>query len=198
MINSKKLDCIIVHGCPSHFKGEQTPQERTYDKHWMPWLKKQLEEQGIITEMPLMPNPWSPNYDMFRQEFEKLSISEDTVLVGHSCGCAFLVRWLGESKQKINKLILVAPWKIPDKGDLARELFYTYPIDESIKSRVKDITMFTSDNEEDDGKKSLQIFHDALGGKIVNLKGMGHFTFGDMGKEELPELLEEIFRIKHV
>lgn len=31
-------------------------------------------------------------------------------------------------------------------------------------------------------------------GKIIELKGRGHYTFGDMGTEEFPELLEEIIK----
>ena len=113
-------------------------------------------------------------------------------MVGHSCGSAFLVRWLGETKGKIFKLILVAPWKIPDKDDEFRKEFYTYPIDESIKSRVGEIVMFTADNEEDEGKESLKIFHQTLGGAVIELKGHGHYTLGDMGTEEFPELLGKI------
>jgi hypothetical protein len=48
----------------------------------------------------------------------------------------FLVRWLGEKKRKINKLILVAPWKISDRKDKFRKLFYEYPIDKTIQERV--------------------------------------------------------------
>lgn len=121
-------------------------------------------------------------------------MTENTILIGHSRGCAFLVRWLGETKQKILKLILVAPWKIPDKDDQFRRAFYVYPIDEAIRTRVKSIIMFTADDEEEDGKKSLQIFHQALGGKVVALKGHGHYTFNDMKTEEFPELVEEVAR----
>ena len=116
-----------------------------------------------------MPSPQEPNYEKFKGEFEKYKITEDTILIGHSCGCAFLVRWLGETKQKIAKLILVAPWKIPKKGDKAREAFYIYLIDETIKNRVQKIVMFTADDEEDDGKKSLEIYQQALSGKIIEL-----------------------------
>ena len=55
--------------------------------------------------------------------------------------------------------------------------------------------MFTADDEEENGKKSLEIFHKALGGKILELKGMGHYTLNDMGKEEFPELLNIILKI---
>ena len=168
------------------------PKTRTYDKHWIPWIRKELLERGIPTEVPLMPEPWEPEYTAFKKEFEKYPVSENTTLVGHSCGCAFLVRWLGESHQKVKKLILVAPWKLADrKNDKFRKEFYEYPIDNTIPSRVKEITLFTSDNEEEDGKKSLRAFHDVLGGKIIELKNKGHYVLGDMGTEEFPELLEE-------
>jgi len=142
-----------------------------------------------------MPKPWFPDYQLFKNEFEKCSIHENTILVGHSCGCAFLVRWLGDTRQKIRKLIFVAPWKIPDKNNKLKKLFYEYPIDKSIKDRVKEIVMFTSSNEELDGKKSLAIFHEALGGKIIELKGRGHFTKNDMGTQEFPELSNEVVEL---
>ncbi len=185
---SQKINCIIVHGCPSDSSEEKT---REYAKHWMSWIKKELTSRGIETEIPLMPQPWFPDYEAYKKEFEKYSVTEYTILIGHSCGCAFLVRWLGETKRKIKKLILVAPWKINNKHDKWRKLFYEYPIDRTIKERVKEIAMFTADNEEENGKKSLSIFQEALGGKIIELKGMGHFVFKDMGTEEFPELLNE-------
>jgi len=49
-----------------------------------------------------MPDPWEPIYEKYKEEFEKYSVNETTVLIGHSCGCAFLVHWLGEKKKKVN------------------------------------------------------------------------------------------------
>ena len=186
--------CIIIHGCPSDVEKAMDPKRRTYDKHWIPWTKKQLIANGIETETPLMPSPWYPDYEKFKAEFEKYNVDENTILIGHSCGCAFLVRWLGETKKKIFKLILVAPWKIPDKDDKYRKKFYIYSIDETMKERAKEIVMFTADDEEEDGKKSLKIFHEALDGEIIELKGRGHYRLKDMGTEEFPELIEVILR----
>jgi predicted alpha/beta hydrolase family esterase len=146
------MNCIIIHGCPSDNSEESTKE---YAKHWMPWVKNQLELNGIKTDIPLMPFPWSPVYKDYRKVFEKYKVSEGTILIGHSCGCAFLVRWLGDTKKKIKKLILVAPWKIPPKGDIFREKFYNFLIDETIKSRVQNIIMFTADNERQEGKQAL-------------------------------------------
>lgn len=181
----------MVHGCPSDDSEEPTKQ---YAKHWMPWLKKELEAQGIKTYVPLMPEPWQPDYERFKKVFENYPVSENTVLIGHSCGSAFLVRWLGYTKKKIKKLILVAPWKIPPLGDTYREKFYTYPIDKTIKLRVSEIVMFTSNNEKEDGKKALQIYHNAIGGKIIELKGKGHYTLDDMKTPAIPELLTEVLK----
>ena len=195
MNNNQKNNCIIIHGCPSDEEKAMSKETRTYDKHWLPWLKQNLIERRMDTETPLMPNPWSPIYDDFKREFEKMDVSENTILVGHSCGSAFLVRWLGESKKKIYKLILVAPWKISErKGrtDKYRKNFYDYSVDKSIKERVGKIYMFTSNNEDLEGKESLKIFHDALGGEVVSLENHGHYTIGDMRTEEFPELLEKI------
>lgn len=185
-------NCIIIHGCPSNAEKAMNPETRTYDKHWIPWTKSMLTLLGISTETPLMPDPWEPSYEKFKQEFEKQEVSESTILIGHSCGTTFLLRWLGESKQRVAKLILVGPWAVADKDDDARRAFYEHPIDPSIKERVGEIIYFTSDNEHPDGQKSLQIIHAVIGGKIIDLPGRGHYIMRDMGTEEFPELIEEV------
>ena len=186
------MNCIIIHGCPAIEERAMDPEKRTYAKHWIPWVREELKKSKIKIETPLMPNPWKPSYETWKREFDKLEINEDSILVGHSCGCAFLVRWLGESSQKIKKLILVAPWKIPGESDEIKKKFYNYPINEDIKSRVGESVIFTADDEHEDGKKSAKIFHDALGGKVIELKNHGHYILGDMGTEEFPELLKEV------
>ena len=183
--DDKISNVVVVHGSADNKK------DTTYNKHWMPWLKKRLEEGGIKAFTPLMPEPWGSDYDSWKKEFEKLEVDENSILIGHSRGSAFLVKWLGETRKKIKKLILVAPWKIPDKK--FKESFYDFKINESVKGQVRDIIIFTSNDEEDDGKKSAKIYYDALGGKVIELKNHGHFTKEDMGTEEFPELLNEIF-----
>lgn len=55
--------------------------------------------------------------------------------------------------------------------------------------------MFISDDEEEDGKKSVEIFHRALGGELIELHGQGHFTMDSMGTDEFPELLACILEL---
>lgn len=182
----------ILHGCPSNEESAMDSETRTYDKHWIPWIKQQLEAKGYRVITPLMPNPWTPDYHAFKAEFEKNPISENDILIGHSCGGTFLVHWLGDSKQKVAKLILIAPWKIPETEDPLQAEYYGYDIDPTIPERVNSITMFTSDDEEEDGKESVHIFHKALGGKLIELPKHGHYTLDDMSTAEFPELLEDV------
>ena len=95
----------IIHGCPLNAEKAMKPETRTYDKHWIPWIQRELSRRGIPVRIPRLPNPWAPDYGAFKKEFEKYPVSENDILVGHSCGCAFLVRWLGDSKQKIAKML---------------------------------------------------------------------------------------------
>ena len=190
----KKGNVIIVHGCPGDEERAKDSKRRTYDKHWIPWLRESLEERRFSVNVPLMPKPWAPNYGNWKKEFDKLVINADSILIGHSCGCAFLVRWLGETKKKVKKLILVAPWKIPFRENRIDINFYGFKIDGAIKGRINEIITFTSNDEEDDGKRSVKIYNKSLGGKVIELKNHGHFTEGDMGTIEFPELLEEVLK----
>jgi predicted alpha/beta hydrolase family esterase len=177
------MNVIILHGRADNKKDNPAG-------HWMPWIKNKLSEKGIDTFIPLMSKPWVPNYKNWKKEFDNLDINEDSVLIGHSCGCAFLVRWLGETKKKVKKLILVAPWKIAESQD--ENEFYSYEINEHVKDNIKNVIIFTSDDEEENGKRSVKIFHKFLGGEIIELNNHGHFTLGDMKTEEFPELIDKI------
>ncbi|MEI6498526.1 MAG: alpha/beta hydrolase [bacterium] len=165
------------------------------DMPWMGWAKDRLDSLGISTVNPNMPDPWNPKYEDYKKEFEKYPVYENSILIGHSRGTAFLVHWLSETKKKVKKLILVAPWKVSvdDVGEeKLKTKFYDFEINPSIKERVGEIVYFTSDNEDPEGKESLKIFHDAIGGKIINLLDHGHYTLGDMGTNKFPELIDVI------
>jgi len=189
-----ETNCIIVHGCPSR-KEDLIDITRMNAKHWIPWLKQSLQTKGIKTFAPLMPEPWAPDYQAWKKEFEKLPINDNSILVGHSCACPFLVRWLGDTKRKVKKLILVAAAKIPaeDANEKVKDL-YTFETDETIKDRVSEIVIFLGENEKERHKEGSKIYSKVLGARIEVIKNRGHFTFNDMGTTEFPELLAEVVR----
>jgi predicted alpha/beta hydrolase family esterase len=78
--------CLVLHGCPPSIDNV-TPKE----KRWMNWLAAELNKRGYNAAAPDMPVSWEPKYLAWKQEIEKYEVSENTLLIGHSCGAAFLV-----------------------------------------------------------------------------------------------------------
>ncbi|MBN1377370.1 leucine--tRNA ligase [Candidatus Woesearchaeota archaeon] len=190
--NKKKeiSNVVIIHGSPhSKKRAKEEPQNKA---HWISWLKKELEKQEIKVYNPLMPNCWKPKYEEWKKEFEKININEDSVLIGHSAGGAFVVRWLKETGKKINKLILISAGKTTTKENKRLHKFYSFNIGDKIKNNVKETIIFISDDEPDYRKKNAIEYEKKLNGKLISLKNRGHFTLKGMKTKEFPELLDEI------
>src|ERR1700752_556599 len=90
---------IIVHGMPSKEEYEKSGGKMTH-KHWQPWLTRELAQAAVEVHNPEMPMPYQPDYKTWKAKFEQYSVDSDTMLVRHSCGGGFLVRWLSENKDK--------------------------------------------------------------------------------------------------
>jgi predicted alpha/beta hydrolase family esterase len=183
-------NCIIIHGGPLS-DVEENPH-RLNLLYWQPWVKDVLENVGIACTVPAMPNPWSPTYEAWKAELEQNDIHDRTILVGHSRGAAFLVRWLGETKRIIDKLILVAPTLGAGSKSQALQDFYSFTIDASIRNHISECIIFSSENDDQENIESAQVLAGILAGKIVNLLRHGHYITEDMDGNEFPELVEQI------
>lgn len=187
MRNPKVFDkCIILHGCPPS-EEMVTPKE----KRWMNWLADELSKRGFQAIAPDMPTSWHPLYQEWKKEFEKYPVTENTVLVGHSCGAAFFVRWLLETHTVVKKLILVAPAKVPETEDDTRKDLYNFELPSEVPHVAAEVVLFTS-NDFPHHLKSLDLYTKALAPRVIELKGKGHFLFFQTKTNEFPELLEEV------
>lgn len=184
---------IIVHGMPSREEYFETGQ-RSSKHHWLPWMKCELEARGIATVTPEMPEPYEPHYKKWKTVFEQFSVNEETVLIGHSCGAGFLVRWLSENPASAGKVILVAPWMDPDHQE--KELvtdFFDFSIDSSLVKKTKGVTVFISSDDDVPMLKTVELLKERIAGLVVvEFSNKGHFTEADMGTNEFPELLKEV------
>jgi predicted alpha/beta hydrolase family esterase len=145
--------------------------------------------KGIETQTPELPSPYSPSYEEWKRVFEQFSINAESLLVGHSCGAGFLLRWLGESKAKIHRLFLVAPYLDPHRK---KNGFLDFKLDANISHHVSEIHLLYSTDEPVRGvsesvESVLKIFPSA---KIHRFENMGHFTLAGMGSGQFPFLLE--------
>ncbi|OGD31923.1 hypothetical protein A3C91_00655 [Candidatus Azambacteria bacterium RIFCSPHIGHO2_02_FULL_52_12] len=178
---------IILHGMPSkeEYFNSQSPAQS--NKHWLPWIQRELILKNILTQTPEFPEPYEPDYKKWCSVFERLLIDENTILIGHSCGGGFLVRWLSEHKVKVGKVVLVAPWIDPEHE--LKTGFFDFEIDENMAERTAGLIIFFSANDDGDILTSVQQLRAKL--KNVQIKKFvdyGHFTSSDMKTDQFPEL----------
>lgn len=82
--------------------------------HFFPWISKQLIVNDIMSYVIENPFSYMPDYELWKKELERYEIDKETVLVWHSCGWWFLLRYLSENPQvRAKKIILLAPWIDP-------------------------------------------------------------------------------------
>lgn len=187
-------NAIIIHGMPSkeEYYSERYPSASNFQ--WLPWLQKQLLIKDIEAVTPEMPHAYLPDYEIWKKEFERYDILEDTILVGHSCGGGFLVRWLSEHKDaKVGKVILVAPWIDPDHSH--QNGFFDFTIDPDLAKRAKELVVFNSTDDDAEIQKSVsEIREKVVGVKYVEFENQGHFIGDEFVKNGFPKLLEECLK----
>jgi len=184
-------NAIILHGRPGKDEYYNPKYPSASNFHWIPWLQKQLLINEIAANTPEVPHAFQPEYPIWKKEFERFEVTPETILVGHSCGGGFLVRWLSENKDaKPKKVILVAPWM-----DLDREAttdFFDFEIDPNLANRVGELIIFNSDNDMAAVHDSVKKIRDEIPGtNYREFHNYGHFTQKDMSTSEFPELLAE-------
>lgn len=185
-------NAIIVHGKPSkeEYYDPQFPSPSNY--HWIPWLQKQLLINEIETYTPEMFHAYSPDYPTWKKEFERYEVTPDTILVGHSCGGGFLIRWLSENIDiSVGKVVLVAPWLDPDREETTD--FFNFEIDPELLKRTKSFTVFYATEDDKSILKTIEIIQNKISDAQFKIfDGYGHFTQNDMKTSEFPELLEAV------
>jgi predicted alpha/beta hydrolase family esterase len=186
-------NAIILHGKPS-------PGQKEYynplfpspsNSHWIPWLQKQLLIHDISTQTPDIPNAWKPEYRTWQKEFERYDITPDTLLVGHSSGAGFIVRWLSEHPDiHVDTVALVAP----SLGiDWDTNNFFEFEIDPNLAERTRKLVIFVSDDDRDAIHQAVERLRTTLPNSTYReFHGYGHFTVEDMKTTEFFELRDEL------
>lgn len=184
------MNAIIIHGTCDKEEYFSDKYPSLSNSHWFPWLQKQLLMKGIFTQSPEMPDAYEPDYDKWKIEFERYDVNEKTILIGHSCGGGFLLRWLSQNNIYPLKLLLVAPWIDPEREKT--DNFFDFIIDKNLLEKTK-LKIFISRDDSSDIIESVKIIRDNLPGICVEeFSDKGHFTFNDLKTTEFPEILSAI------
>ena len=164
------------------------------------WLKQELEMKGYHVIMPEFPakegvvyNIWSKILDHDKKEF-----NSKTIVIAHSIGNEFIIKYLVENRINIDLYISLAgfgecfEWE--DKPDLNRAV-KEFLIDgkeiETFKNLVKNKYSIYSDNDHIVPFEILERYPRTIESNPVLIKGIGHMG-KKSGLETIPEVLDII------
>lgn len=134
--------------------------------NWFPWLAAELRKRNYDVTVPDFPNTQNPKVEEWLEYFrscaplarpDKASVSrqakglqlQDTILVGHSLGCPFILRFLEslKNKEKIKAAFLVSAFD-RDLGIPEIRNFTEKPFDwKKIKKASEKFYVINSDND---------------------------------------------------
>ncbi len=178
-------NAIIIHGT------EGCPEE-----NWFPWLKDKMKEYDYEVIVPQFPTPEDQTPEAWFKVFEKYedSLNGDTILIGHSCGGAFLLRVLEQIKTKVKASVFVcaSAGVKPIKYYEIDRPFVEPPFDwAKIKSSSDNFFVFHSEDDPliciENGEKIAK----ELGVDLIRLKDAGHFN-SKAGYDTFELLLEKL------
>ena len=172
----------------------------TPDYAWYPWLKSELEKLGYDVSVLAMPQTDEPKLAGWLPKLTETigEPDEELVLIGHSLGCATIMRYLETLPEgkKIGKGIFVAGFT-DQLGFKELENFFEVPLNFA-KIRAGGANGFVAIQSDDDPYVSAQYgqrLKDELNARLIIKHAAGHMSGSVDGEEsclELPEVIDEL------
>ena len=167
------------------------------EENWFPWLKRELEKLGCKVIVPKFPTPENQSLENWLEILNKSgqSMTEDTILVGHSLGGAFLLRVLEKYSVKFKAAFIVAApiGALPIKNYESDKLFLgNFEFDwKKIKSHCRKFFIYHSDNDPYVSLGNGRELARNLGAKLIFIPNAGHFN-KSAGYTTFEKLFEDI------
>ena len=151
------------------------------EENWLPWLKNELEKLGYTVYVPKFPTPEGQILDNWLNVFEEYKRYLDTssIIIGHSCGVAFILNLLERINHPIKAAFLVAGsvGLLHNEFDKVSSTFTDKPFNwEKIRNNCKKFYVFHSDNDPYVPLKHGEELAKNLGVKLILVKNAGHFN----------------------
>lgn len=185
------MNIIFCHGVmdPEH---DWETREFNPIKGWKYWLQFQIEkDRDIVMQMPQFPHAHVNimKYDEWERIMDRQDINSDTILIGHSAGGGFILKYMARHPElTFRQIILVAPWL--DTENYQPFGFYRgFDLSNNIINRAKfgaDLMISDDDdfyilNSFDKIEKNMPDI------RVHTFTGRGHFIC-----DKLPEILKII------
>ncbi|MCB0324760.1 MAG: serine hydrolase family protein [Bdellovibrionales bacterium] len=167
------MNAVIIHGTLGTPRG-----------NWFPWLTGELTARGVTVVCPAFPTPENQSLEQWFSTFETsvglAQLTEDSLLIGHSCGATFALRLVERLSSRIRGLFLVAgviePLGIPEYDSLNAS-FIARPFEwDKIRSNCRHIQVYHSPNDPYVPLDQGQRIAEALGAPLREIAGGGHLN----------------------
>ncbi|MCK5176588.1 MAG: serine hydrolase family protein, partial [Candidatus Aenigmarchaeota archaeon] len=162
---------FIIHGAYGN------PKE-----NWFPWLKSELEKSGCMVFVPEFPTPINQSLENWLKVFEdyKQYLSENSIVVGHSLGPAFLLNILEKSDKPIKAAFFISGFTslLGDSDfDKINKSFVDKIFDwQKIKRNCPNFFVFHSDKDPYVSLEKAKELAKNLGVSVIIVKNAGHFN----------------------
>ncbi len=163
------------------------------------WLKQKLEKMGYTVIMPSLPPREDVRYPIWKKELEPLKneLQGELIVVAHSGGNPFLIKYLKENKLDIKLYIGLAGfsdiYKVEGREDLYEAVKSIAPSQEELehfKQNVKKRYCIYSDNDH-------IVPFEFLKKHVENVAGIGKMipNIGHMGRKSNLQTIPEVIEI---
>ncbi len=177
---------IIIHGTGGNPNG-----------NWFPWLKSELEKldcRVFVPKFPISENQSLQNWLEIFKDYEQY-LDENSIVVGHSLGSAFLLNVLEHLNRPIKAAFFVAGFTgllNNSKFDELNKTFVTKSFDwAKIKNNCKKFFIINSEDDPYVPLKKGKALAENLGTELITLKNAGHIN-EEAGYTEFSFLLDKI------
>ncbi len=165
------------------------------EENWFGWLSKHLHDLNIANYIPHFPTPENQNlknwFQYFNHSYAHL-INTNSILIGHSLGCAFILRLLERYYCKLPLVVLVGPFTgeigIPKFDEINYSFFNTDIAWNKIKSKVKKFICYYGDNDPYVTPENFNFICKQLSSEKIIISNGGHLNTKS-GYTQFPQLL---------
>jgi len=167
------------------------------DENWFPWLKEQLEKERYQVFIPKFPTPEEQSLDNWKKVLNEYpDIDNNTILIGHSLGPAFILDILEKNKAKAAFFVSGFIGLLDnEKFDVINRSFTDRNFNwEAIKENCPKFVMFHSNNDPYVPLKKAEELAQLLGIGVNVISDAGHFNKSS-GYTTFPQLLETIRKV---
>ena len=184
-----KSEVFVFHGtggCP--------------EENWFPWIKQELTKSGVSVKVPQFPTPEGQSLETWLKVMKPYmpEINKNTLLIAHSLGGLFLLRFLERLQTHVKAAIFVAPpIGLGDVKYIEGDLKFAGGFDfdwDNIKSKADNFVVFHSQNDPIVPYVNGVEVAKHLGVDLITIPNSGHFNEA-AGYTQFPQLLEGVNKV---